>query len=121
MFATLTKDIAQYCAIDILGCTHDSRAFSNGNLAHAITIGRIPAPYYFLGDAAYKGSASILTFYTVNLNVDESVFSFYHSSSRMKIEGSFGILVNKRGVLLGPIRLAISRAPVVIKACMALY
>lgn len=116
MFATITKDIAQFCAIDMLGCTHDSRAFANGSLAHAIASGRIPAPYYFLGDAAYKGSASIVTPYTGNSNDDESVFSFYHSSPRMKIEVSFGMLVNKWGVLQGPI----SSAPVVIKACMAL-
>ena len=104
----------------MLGCTHDSRACANGSLAHAFAIGRIPAPYYFLGDAAHKGSASILTPYTGNSNDDESVFSFYHSSPRMKIEGSCGMLVNKWGVPQRRIRLAISRAPVVIKACMAL-
>ena len=74
-----------------------------------------------LGDAAYKGNAGILTPYIGNLHADESVFSFYHSSLRMTIEGSFGMLVNKWGVLQGLIRLAISRAPVVIKACMPLH
>lgn len=39
----------------------------------------------------------------------------------MTIEGSFGMLVNKWVVLQGPIRLAIARAPIVIKACMALH
>jgi hypothetical protein len=110
-----------YCAIDMPGSTHDSRAFANSSLAHAIATGAISEPYYFLGDAAYKGNTGILTPYIGNLHADESVFSFYHSSLRMTIEGSFGMLVNKWGVLQGPIRLAISRAPVVIKACMALH
>ena len=61
-----------------------------------------------LGDAAYKGNAGILTPYIGNLQADESVFSFYHSSLRMTIEGSFGMLVKKWGVLQGLIRLAIS-------------
>ncbi len=39
----------------------------------------------------------------------------------MTIEGSFGMLVNKWAILQGPIKLAISRAPIVIKACMALH
>jgi hypothetical protein len=110
-----------YCAIDMPGSTHDSRAFANSSLADAIARGCIPDQYYFLGDAAYKGTASILTPYIGNVRADESVFSFYHSSLRMTIEGSFGMLVNKWGILQGPIRLAISRAPVVIKACMALH
>jgi hypothetical protein len=110
-----------YCAIDMPGSTHDSRAFANSSLADAIARGCIPDKYYFLGDAAYKGTASILTPYIGNVRADESVFSFYHSSLRMTIEGSFGMLVNKWGILQGPIRLAISRAPVVIKACMALH
>jgi hypothetical protein len=77
-----------YCAIDMPGSTHDSRAFANSSLAHAITTGCIPEPFYFLGDAAYKGNVSILTPYIGNLHADESVFSFYHSSLRMTIEGS---------------------------------
>jgi hypothetical protein len=110
-----------YCAIDMPGSTHDSRTFANSSLAHAIGAGCFPDHYYFLGDAAYKGTSSILTPYVGNLRADESVFSFYHSSLRMTIEGSFGMLVNKWGILQGPIRLKISRAPVVIKACMALH
>jgi hypothetical protein len=39
----------------------------------------------------------------------------------MTIEGSFGILVNKWGVLQGPISLGISSDPVVIKDCMDLH
>ena len=39
----------------------------------------------------------------------------------MTIEGSFGMRVNKWGILQGPIRLKISRAPVVINACMTLH
>ncbi len=39
----------------------------------------------------------------------------------MTIENSFGMLVNKWAILQGPIKLAISRVPIVIKACMALH
>ena len=65
--------------------------------------------------------ARLPSLYIGNVRTDENVFSFYHSSLRMTIEGSFTMLVNKWGILQGPIRLAICRAPVVIKACMALH
>ena len=57
------------------GSTHDSRAFANSSLAHAITTGCIPEPYYFLGDAAYKGNVSILTLPTSAICTQTTVFS----------------------------------------------
>jgi hypothetical protein len=110
-----------YCVIDMSGSTHDSRAFANSSLADVIAKGCIPDEYYLLGDAAYKDTAAVMTPYIGNVCADESVFSFYHSSLRMTIEGSFGMLVNNWGIFQGPIRPAIRRAPVVIKACMALH
>ncbi len=95
--------------------THDSRAFANSILAHVIGTDCFPDHYYFLGDTTFKDTSSILTPYVGNLCADESVFSFYHSSLRMTIEGSFGMLVNKWGILQGPIRLKICRSHVVIK------
>jgi hypothetical protein len=87
-----------YCVIDMSGSTHDSRSFVNSSLAHTISTGCIPEPYYLLGDAAYKGNVSILTPYIGNLHTDESVFSFYHSSLRMTSEVSFDML-NKWAIL----------------------
>ena len=59
-----------YCVIDMPGSTHDSRAFANSSLAEVITRGCIPDQYYFLGDTAYKGTASILTPYIGNVRAD---------------------------------------------------
>ncbi len=39
----------------------------------------------------------------------------------MTIEGSFGMLVNKWAILQGPIKMSISRTPIVIKDSMTLH
>jgi hypothetical protein len=49
------------------GCTHDSRAFAISILAYDIVRDYIPDEYYFLGDAAYKDTVSILTPYIGNV------------------------------------------------------
>ena len=66
-------------------------------------------------------TCQILTPCIGNVSVEESVFSFYHSSIRMCIECSFGILVGRWGILWKPLRVPLHRAPVVIESCMTLH
>jgi len=110
-----------FVSLDMPGATHDSRAFSFSALWAALQIILLISGYYILGHAAYRGTSQILTPYIGNVSAEESVFSFYHSSIRMCIECSFGILVGRWGILWKPLRVPLHRAPVVIEACMALH
>ena len=52
---------------------------------------------------------------------DESVFSFYHSSLRMCVECSFGILVARWGILWKPLKVSLRQAPKIVGTCMCLH
>ena len=52
---------------------------------------------------------------------DESVFYFYHSSLRMCVECSFGILVARWGILWKPLKVSLRRAPKIVETCMCLH
>jgi len=110
-----------FVSMDMPGATHDSRAFSFSVLWAALQIGLLISGYYILGYAAYRGTCQIFTPYIGNVSDEESVFSFYHSSIRMCIECSFGILVGRWGILWKPLRVPLRRAPVVIETCMTLH
>ena len=112
-----------FVSMDMPGATHDSRAFSFSALWAALQIGLLiqVSGYHILGDTAYQGTCQIFTPYIGNVSAEESVFSFYHSSIRMCIECSFGILVGRWGILWKPLRVPLHRAPVVIEACMTLH
>jgi len=112
-----------FVSMDMPGATHDSRAFSFSASWAALQIGLLISGYYILGDAAYRGTCQIFTPYIGNVSAEESVFSFYHSSIRMCIKCSFGILVDKWGiqVLWKSLRIPLHWAPVVIETCMTLH
>jgi DDE superfamily endonuclease len=48
-------------------------------------------------------------------------FNFFHSSSRMHVEQSFGIVVARFGLLWRPLRFHIRKVPIIVIACMALH
>ena len=112
-----------FVSMDVSGATHDSHAVSFSALWAALQIGLLiqVSGYHILGDTAYQGTCQIFTPYIGNVSAEESVFSFYHSSIRMCIECSFGILVGRWGILWKPLRVPLHRAPVVIEACMTLH
>lgn len=110
-----------FVSMDMPGATHDARAFSFSTLCEALNAGMIPAGFYLLGDAAYRGIRHVLAPFIGNLSARESVFSFYHSSVRMVIECSFGQLVSRWGILWRPLRVPLRRAPLVVETCMCLH
>ena len=110
-----------FVSMDMPGATHDARAFSFSALFEALNAGMIPAGFYFLGDAAYRGIRQILAPFIGNQSARESVFSFYHSSVRMAIECAFGQLVSRWGILWRPLRVPLRHAPVVVETCMCLH
>jgi hypothetical protein len=49
------------------------------------------------------------------------VFSFSHSSLRMCVECSFGILVARWGILWKPLKVSLRQAPKIVGTCMCLH
>ena len=110
-----------FVSMDMPGSTHDARAFTMSALWEAIQSGYISQGFYLLGDAAYRGIQHILTPFIGNQTADESVFSFYHSSLRMCVECSFGILVSRWGILWKPLKVSLRQAPKIVGTCMCLH
>jgi hypothetical protein len=110
-----------FVSMDMPGSTHDARVFTMSALWEAIQLGYISQGFYLLGDAAYRGIQHILTPFIGNQTADESVFSFYHSSLRMCVECSFGILVARWGILWKPLKVSLRRAPKIVETCMCLH
>ena len=80
------------------GSTHDSMAFSRGNLAAALARdGRnIGNGMYIVGDAAYKGIPGIITpFDGSKLPIWQDSYNFHQSQLRINIECAFGMLTNR--------------------------
>lgn len=73
-----------WLALDCAGATHDALALATSGLYAMLQSGRIPTPYFILGDDAYSGShAQIVTpFAGKNLPHNEDTFNFYQSSLR---------------------------------------
>ncbi|ETI44645.1 hypothetical protein F443_10667 [Phytophthora nicotianae P1569] len=83
-----------YC-FDSPGKVGDSIAFKKWSLSDEIM--RLPDCYYIVGDNAYPLSDALLVPYTkVEVKTrKDSDFNFYLSQLRIRIEMSFGFLVNK--------------------------
>jgi hypothetical protein len=100
------------------GSTHDARGFGMCTLGEEIQLAH---GFYIIGDTAYHGIQQILTPFIGNQTADESVFSFCHSSLRMCMECSFGILVARWGILWKPLRMPLNQAPRVVEVCVCLH
>ena len=79
------------------GSVHDARVFRRSSLCAVLenTCEKMcPQESYLLGDAAYPLRPSLLIPFKDNGNLTEQqkTYNFKHSSSRMKIEHSFGVL-----------------------------
>ena len=79
-----------------------------------------------LGDAAYRGLANrcwslITPFDDQEVNVEEDSFNYYHSSSRMLIEGTFGEFCQRWGVLWWPLWVAEDHATLLLSALAKLH
>ena len=85
-------------------------------------VGKLPDGYYILGDAAYPLSDHLLTPYPgQGLSPEKDSFNFYLSQLRVKVEQSFGILVQRWGILWRPLRVAFDGRPKLIRALFHLH
>ncbi|CAO3587183.1 unnamed protein product [Absidia cylindrospora] len=83
------------------GRTHDARAFNNSRLARKLMDNSqqyTPNDTYIVGDSAYPLKHNLITPYSRNLEESSPSirrFNFVHSSTRIVIERTFGLLVQR--------------------------
>ena len=106
------------------GSSHDSMAFSGGNLTAALErFATIGDGMYLVGDAAYKGIPGIITpFDGNNLPVYEDSYNHHQSQIRINIECAFGMLVNRWGIFWRGLRTdSFEIATAVVQVCFRLH
>lgn len=84
-----------------VGSTHDSLAHAVSSLGQYLEAGNLRNEFWIAGDEAYVCSESLITPVPASQASDwEDAFNFWHSSLRMHVEQSFGMLVAKWRILL---------------------
>lgn len=82
------------------GSTHDALAHAVSSLGRYLEDGRLEMEYWIAGDEAYNCSEYLITPVPASMASDvEDAFNFYHSSLRMHVEQSFGMLIKKFRIL----------------------
>lgn len=87
----------RYINIGFTGKVHDSRVFNESMLKSKIDSGDIPSEYHFLGDSGYALHLNTMVQYIDygNLLESQTIFNKRHSSTRMIIERTFGLLKSR--------------------------
>lgn len=84
-----------------VGSTHDSLAHAVSSLGTYLDAGNLKPEFWIAGDEAYVCTESLITPFPASQASDwEDAFNFWHSSLRMHVEQSFGMLVAKWRILL---------------------
>ena len=85
------------------GSASDYLSFSNSSLGSSLET-LIASGYALFGDNAYVNSPRmIVPYYRAQAGTAEDNFNFFQSQLRMSIECTFGILVNRFGILHSPL------------------
>lgn len=78
------------------GRSHDSRAFSNSPLYHALENDALPYPFFIVADSAYPLKKNIITpFKQRGGNAQQRRFNKAVSRARIQVECAFGQLANR--------------------------
>ncbi|WP_288993171.1 transposase family protein [uncultured Marinobacter sp.] len=105
------------------GGTNDALAFLKWKFSKYLK--DLMEAFIVLGDNAYVIDYNLLTpFDKCEMGADwrtKDVYNFYFSQLRIRIEMSFGLLVNKWGLLQKPLKVDISKVSHVIHVCMRLH
>jgi DDE superfamily endonuclease len=101
-------------------------AWSVSKLGIQLKTTGMKSSYWLAGDAAYDCRNGLLTPWSqsqVNdptCGLDRDSFNYYHSSSRMHVEQSFGNLMARFGIFWRPLRFHLRNVPFILHACMVL-
>ena len=115
------------CFLDVFsaypGSVHDSRVFRNSPLYNELEKKPIPWKYHLLGDSAYGLTGFCLTPFRDNghLKAEEKRYNSAHSSTRVDIERSFGLLKGKFRKLKSLDMHKVEEIPNVIITCCTLH
>ena len=127
-----------YCFTDVVinwpRSVHDARIFANSQIHHKLQEEVIPpcpkvivdgceaVPICILGDPAYPLSPFIMKeFPNGGSTPREQFFGYRLSSARMVIEGAFGRLKGRFGILRRPLDINLADTPKVIHSCFILH
>jgi hypothetical protein len=115
-----THDSTSYIATGVSQSIKRSRQLR----AEGVPEDRLPLPWQFhiVLDEAYVSSGQELSPWRgKGLSEDKDVFNYYLSLHRQVIERSFGLLVQRWGILWRPLRVALVKVPVIITALLRLH
>lgn len=99
--------------------THDSLAWSLMELGRKVSEGKLRAPYFINGDAAFPLSNSMIT--PSGGGADLDAFDYHQSSNRVAIERAFGMLIRRWAILWKPLAMRFDRRAPVVGACIRLH
>lgn len=106
----------------VVGSSHDSLAHTVSGLGAFIREGKLPYPFWIVGDEAYICTDSLIVPYPISAcGPVESDFNFCLSSYRVHVEQAFGQLVSRWLCLKNILRYKLHRTVQVIKLCMKLH
>lgn len=117
------------------GSLHDSTIFQESSFGKAFLQGRLPIPpakclpgtntnlpHYIVGDQAFPLHEKIMRPYPGdNLSTERTIYNYRISRARRTIENTFGILVQRWGILKRRINANITMCEVITKACIVLH
>lgn len=107
--------------------THNCTAFDVNRLANTLRKVKPHAGYWIAGDSAYESRDDMVTRRSPSASQGEETrtscdaFNFYHSSARVHVEQSFGLLVARFGILRHPLCMGLSKVPIIISTCTRIY
>ena len=114
-----------YKSILCRGAEHDSSAFKSSDLYPTLMEERNNLErlgFYFIGDSAYSLRSFLITPFDNAVHGDhKDAFNFYHSSSRIVVECTFGEIDMRWGILWSPLKYSLRRNAKIIDACLRLH
>ena len=114
-----------YRCIRSRGAEHDSSAFKKSSLYELLSCNwknLSERRRYLIGDSAYSLRLFIITpFDNAKHGTREDDFNYYHSSSRICIECTFGEIDMRWGILWKPLGFALRNSIQIIDACFRLH
>jgi hypothetical protein len=107
------------------GSAHNTTAWKMSSLRNSMGRHGLLHPFYFIGDAAYRGEGGILVPHGASHNGEgdtwKDSFDFHLSQCRITIEQCFGMLTRRWRILCSPLASDFEHNTQIIRVCMKLH